>query len=375
MRPHPGPDDIAALKRLLAAASRPLMIVGGGGWSAAAVAGITRFAEAFDLPVAVSFRSQDLFDNTHPNYVGDLGSATAATLTRRVKESDLLVVVGARLGEMTTQGYSLIELPRPKQTLIHVHADPEELGRVFQPDLPINASPDTFAAALKGLAPDAPPAWAEWTRAANRDYRDNLAPGVVSGALDMNVVMKVLADEMPKDAIFVTDAGNYSGWVQRYRQSTVYRSLLGPTSGAMGYGVPAAVAASLVHPERETVCFVGDGGFLMSGQEIATALQFGAKPIILVVNNGLYGTIRMHQERDYPGRPVAVELQNPDFAAYAKAFGAHGEVVERSADFAPALARARRAGTAAILELRLDPETISTRATLSQIRGKGKAKA
>ena len=375
VRPHPGPDDIAALKRLLAAASRPLMIVGGGGWSAAAVAGITRFAEAFDLPVAVSFRSQDLFDNTHPNYAGDLGSATAATLTRRVKESDLLVVVGARLGEMTTQGYSLIELPRPKQTLAHVHADPEELGRVFQPDLPINASPDTFAAALKGLVPDAPPAWAEWTRAANRDYRDNLAPGVVSGALDMNVVMKVLADEMPKDAIFVTDAGNYSGWVQRYRQSTVYRSLLGPTSGAMGYGVPAAVAASLVHPERETVCFVGDGGFLMSGQEIATALQFGAKPIILVVNNGLYGTIRMHQERDYPGRPVAVELQNPDFAAYAKAFGAYGEVVEQSADFAPALARARRAGAAAILELRLDPETITTRATLSQIRGKGKAKA
>ncbi len=375
VRPHPAPEDIVTLKRLLAAASRPLMILGGGGWSAAAVAGIRTFAEAFDLPVAVSFRSQDLFDNTHRNYAGDLGSATAPSLVRRVKESDLLIAVGARLGEMTTQGYSLIELPRPKLTLIHVHADAEELGRVFQPDLPINASPTPFAAALEGARPDSPPVWAAWTRAANQDYRDNLAPGVVSGALDMNVVMKVLAEKLAKDAIVVTDAGNYSGWVQRYHQSTVYRSLLGPTSGAMGYGVPAAVAAGLVHPERETICFVGDGGFLMSGQEIATALQFGAKPIILIVNNGLYGTIRMHQERDYPGRSVAVNLQNPDFAAYAKAFGAYGEVVEKSEDFAPALARARRAGRAAILELRLDPETITTRATLSQIRGRGRAKA
>ncbi len=369
VRPHPGEADMAALRERLLAAERPLLLLGGGGWNAQAVADIKTFAEAFDLPVTVSFRCGDLFDNRHPNYVGDLGTGVNPSLVRRVKEADLLLVAGARLGEVTTQNYSLIALPRPRQQLIHVHAAAEELGRVFQADLPINAAPIPFAAAAASLpAPEGALPWAAWTRAAAADYAANLVPGPCPGALDMNEVMRVLARRLPEDAVIANDAGNFAGWLQRYHQYRRFKSLLGPTSGAMGYGVPAAVAAAIAAPERVTVCFAGDGGFLMAGQEIATAMHYGAKPLILVVNNGSYGTIRMHQERDFPGRVSGTELHNPDFAAYARSFGAHGEVVEKTADFAPALERALGAGRLALLDLRLDLEAITTRTSLSDIR-------
>jgi len=374
VRPHPGPDDLDRLQQVLRAAARPILLLGGGGWSPKGVEDIRHFIEHYNLPTAVSFRCQDLLDNTHPNYIGDLGTGVNPLLVKRVQQADVLLVVGARLGEMTTQGYGLLDIPRPKQTLLHVHGSAEELGRVFQADLPINAGPAEFAAAARQLKPPAPPAWGAWTKAGNADYIDNLRPGPCPGPLDMNVVMRVLAERLPPDAIVTNDAGNFSGWPQRYHRYRNYRSQIAPTSGAMGYSVPAAVGAAAAAPERVCICFVGDGGFLMSGQEIATALQYGLKPIILVVNNGSYGTIRMHQEREHPGRVIGTELRNPDFAAYARAFGAFGEVVAKTEDFAPAFDRAMKSGTAAVLELRLDPEAISTRTTLSQVRAAAEAR-
>lgn len=368
VRPHPGPADMAALQKLLEGAKRPILLLGGGGWTAEAVKDIRAFAEAFDLPVTASFRCQDLFDNGHPNYAGDLGTGTDPALVRRFHDSDLLLVAGPRLGEITTQNYSLLNLPTPRQTLVHVHAGAEELGRVYQADLPINAAPAPFAAAARALKPLKLPAWSDWTRAAAADYAASRKPGPCPGPLDMNEVMRVLAERLPEDAVIANDAGNFNGWLQRYFQYRCFKSLLGPSSGAMGYGVPAAVAAAIAAPHRTTLCFVGDGGFLMAGQEIATAMQYGAKPILLVVNNGAYGTIRMHQERDFPGHVSGTELKNPDFAAYARSFGAFGEVVERTAEFAPALERALGSGKAALLDLRLDLEAITTRASLSQIR-------
>jgi acetolactate synthase-1/2/3 large subunit len=375
VRPHPGAGDLERLRELLAKAERPLLVLGGGGWSAEAVADIQVFAESFALPVAVSFRCQDRFDNTHANYIGDLGTGSSPQLTKRVKDSDLLIVAGPRLGEQTTQGYSLIGLPRPKQILVHIHASAEEPGRVFVADLPINAGTTEFATAAKRLQPLQPPVWGAWTAAAHADYLENLKPGSSPGPLDMNEVMRVLQAKLPADSIVTTDAGNFSGWVQRYWRHTVFHSLAAPTSGAMGYSVPAAVAAAAVAPTRQIVGFVGDGGFLMSGQELATAQQYGLKPLFIVVNNGLYGTIRMHQERDYPGRGIANALENPDFAAYARAFGAFGEAVEKTAEFAPALERALKSGKAALLELRLDPEVITTRITLTQVRAAAEQRA
>jgi acetolactate synthase-1/2/3 large subunit len=374
VRPHPGPADLARLRELLAAAARPMLMLGGSGWTAEAVADMQRFAEAFDLPVAVSFRCQDRFDNAHANYIGDLGTGSGPKLIQRVKDSDLLIVAGARLGEQTTQGYSLIDLPRPKQLLVHIHASAEELGRVFVADLPINAGAAEFAAAARLLTPLKPPAWSALTKAARADYLESLQPGSSPGALDMNVVMRELARRLPGNAIMVTDAGNFSGWVQRYWQHTEFHTLVAPTSGAMGYGVAAAVGAAATAPDRQVVCFVGDGGFLMSAQELATARQYGLRPLIILVNNSLYGTIRMHQERDFPGRSIANVLQNPDFAAFARAFGCFGETVAQSADFAPALERALKSGTAAVIELQLDAEAITTRATLSQIAANARAK-
>jgi acetolactate synthase I/II/III large subunit len=370
---NPGAADMHRLRALLATVERPLMIVGGGGWSAAAAADITRFARLNNLPVAASFRCQDIVDNTQPIYAGDLGSGPNPALVVRAQQADLLLVVGARLGEMTTQGYSFLAPPRLKQTLAHVHADSGELGRVFYPDLPINAGMAEFAAAAVAMAPVAHGAWDAWTAAARRDYEATLAPGSSPGPLDMNVVMAALHERLPPDTIVAIDAGNFSGWPQRYWRFRAYRGQLAPTSGAMGYGVPAAVAAALAQPARRVIAFVGDGGFQMSGQELATALQYGAKPLILVVNNRMYGTIRMHQESEYPGRAVATDLQNPDFAAYARAFGAFGAAVERTGEFAPALAAALAADRAAVIELRLDPEVITTRKTLADIKQAGAA--
>ena len=372
---HPGPGDMAALAALLGEASRPMMMLGGGTWSARAVADITRFAEAFQLPVATAFRNQDRFDNNHPNYAGEVAIASNPALIDRVKEADLLLLVGPRLGEQTSQGYGLIEIPSPSQPVVHVHPGAEELGRVFRPELAINASMTAFASAAAALTPSAPPERAAWSETARQDYLawQVIQPSV--GELDMAHVIEVLRETLPADTVIANDAGNFSGWAHRYLRFSVYPSQVGPTSGAMGYGVPAAIAAAAAAPDRQVVGFVGDGGFLMSAAEIATALHHGFKALLLVVNNNLYGTIRMHQEREYPGRHPGTDLTNPDFAAFARSFGAFGEVVERNEDFAPALTRALAADRIAVLELRTAPEAITTGATLTQIRETALARA
>ncbi len=371
---HPGPDDMAALRDMLAKAKSPLVMLGGGTWTPAAVADITEWATANKLPVTASFRCQDRFDNHHPCYVGEIGIGSNPKLIARFKASDLLIVLGPRLGEQTTQGYTLVGLPKPSQTLVHVHPGAEELGRVYQTDLPIVASMPAFAAAAKQMPPIENPAWAKSTEEARAEYLANLEITDTVGALDMAHVCRVLRDVLPKDAIITNDAGNHTGWAHRYLPFSTYPSQLGPTSGAMGYGVPAALAGAAVAPDRLTVCFVGDGGFLMSGTEIATAIMHDLKPIILVVNNNAYGTIRMHQEREFPGRTPGTDLKNPDFAAFAQSFGAYGEVVEENAQFADAFRRARESGRCAVLELRTELEAISSRATLSGIREASLAK-
>ena len=368
VRPNPGAAQLDEMRRLLADAERPMMIVGGGGWSARAAADIVAFAEANDIPTGAAFRCQDLFDNDHANYAGDVGIGINPPLAQRIRECDLLLVVGARLGEMTTQGYTLPAPPNAPQTLVHVHADAGELGRVYQADLPIASGMAEFAAAARALEPVDAAARRDWATGARDDYLAASEPGPMPGDLDLGQVMAVIRERVAPDAIITNDAGNFSGWAQRFYRYTRYRSQLGPTNGAMGYGVPAAVAAKAVCPDRPVICFVGDGGMLMTGQEIATALQHGIAPVIIVVNNNMYGTIRMHQERDYPARVLGTELSNPDFAALARAYGAHGEVVERTEDFAPAFDRALAAGRCAVLELRIDAEAITTRTTLNAIR-------
>ncbi len=372
-RPHPGDADLESLMALLARAERPLMIVGGGGWSAQAVTDIMAFAEANDLPTGASFRCQDRFDNTHPNYVGDVGIGLSPALSERVKNADLLIAVGPRLGEITTGGYTLLDIPVPRQPLVHVHVGADELGRVYQATLPINAGMAEFAAAVRHMEPVDPDAWAGWSKAARAEYLANIAPEPMPGAVQLGEIVAWLSERLPPEAIICNGAGNYTAWVHRYYRYRRFPTQLAPTSGAMGYGVPAAVAAKAVHPDRPVVCFAGDGCFLMTGQELATAAQYDLPIIVLVVNNGMYGTIRMHQEREYPRRVVGTDLVNPDFAAYARAFGGHGETVERTAEFAAAFERAVASGKPAIIEIRIDPEAITTRTTLSTIRAQAQA--
>ncbi len=368
VRSSPGAAEMERLQALLAGARAPFLIVGGGAWSAEIAADVTAFAEAHALPVATSFRRQDYADNTHPCYAGHLGIGADPALVARVQNADVLVVVGARLGEITTSGYTLIDVPRPRQTLVHVHPDPEELGRVYQSDLPIAAGAAGFAAAARRLAPGDVSGRRDAVHRAHQDHLATLEPAPQPGALDMGEVMKTLRERLPDDAIVANGAGNFATWVHRFYPFRRYRTQLAPTSGSMGYSVPAAVAAKLAAPARTVVGVAGDGDFLMNGQELATAVRYGLDPVILVVNNGMYGTIRMHQEREYPERVHGTDLVNPDFVAYAKAFGAHAELVEKTAEFAAALDRALRAGRAALLELRIDPESITPRTTLSAIR-------
>ncbi|MBT8764542.1 thiamine pyrophosphate-binding protein [Metapseudomonas boanensis] len=368
MEPHAAPSEMRALQHLLHQAERPLMIVGGGGWNARAVEDIRHFAERHNLPVAASFRCQDLFDNTHPNYVGDLGFAAGPKLTQAVKDSDLLVVVGSRLGEVSTGGYTTLDIPTPKQALVHVHPGIEELGRVYQPTLGINSSMVSFAALAAELPEIDSNRHANWTEALNRNYRENLYFEPSPGPVQMAEIISWLSEKLPADAILTNGAGNYCVWVQRFYQYRQFRTQLGPTNGSMGYGVPAGVAAKLTYPERTVVSFAGDGCFLMNGQEIATAASYGANVIFIVVNNGMYGTIRMHQERTYPGRISGTDLHNPDFAALARAYGLHGETVECTADFAPAFERCLGADKPSLIEVRIDPEAITPRMSLSQIR-------
>jgi len=357
VQPHPDGADLERLAALLAAARRPLVLAGGAGWTAAASADLRAFAEANALPVAASWRSQDVLDNRSASYAGHAGLGPDPRLAERVRGADLLVAVGSRLGEITTGGYRLLEVPRPRQTLVHVHPDTAELGRVYQADLPVNAGVERFAAALRALPPVADPPWSAWTAAAREDYLAWTRPPPGGGRLDLAKVVVALQARLP-DAIVANGAGNFAIWVNRFWRYTVFPSQLGPRGGAMGYGLPAALAAKLACPERPVVAVSGDGDFLMTGQELATAMRHQLPVLVVVVNNGLYGTIRMHQERAHPGRPVGTDLVNPDFAALARAYGAHGEVVERTGDFTPAVERALAAGGPALLELRTDPELL-----------------
>jgi acetolactate synthase-1/2/3 large subunit len=369
----PSSDELARVLDLLSKAARPLIVVGGGGWSAQATEDLRVFAEASAIPVATSFRRQDYIDNTSPSYAGVLTIGHDAALAGRLRESDVLLVIGSRLGDIATRGYTTLEPPRVPQTLVHVHADPKELGRVFQPDLAIVSGSPEFIAAARALEPVDGAHRADWFASAHADFLASLRHERGPGELDVGDVMQHLRERLPADAFLTNGAGNYTVWCHRFYAFRRYRTQLAPCSGAMGYGVPAAIAAKVVHPERTVVCVSGDGDFLMSGHELAAAVQEELPIVVLVVNNGMYGTIRMHQERLFPGRVVGTDLVNPDFAAWARAFGAYGEVVLRSEDFPDAFARALAELRPSLLELRVDAEAITPRQTLSEIRAEASA--
>jgi acetolactate synthase-1/2/3 large subunit len=366
-RAAPSPSDMQELERLLAAAKRPFVLVGGGGWTKRASEALTSWAAGAGAPVGCAFRCQDYFDNRHPNYAGDVGIGINPKLAQRVKDADLLLVIGARLGEMTTGGYTLLDVPVPKQKLVHVHAGAEELGKVYQATLPINSNYEEFFFALQKLNVNGN-SWKENTKEIHSNYLEWNKPISMPGALHYGEVIAWLSQNLPEDAIVTNGAGNFASWLHRHFQYKGWRTQLAPTSGSMGYSVPAAVAAKIAAPGHTVLAIAGDGDFLMNGQEFATAVQYGAAIVVLVVNNGMYGTIRMHQEREFPARVSGTALVNPDFAAYARAFGGHGETVERTADFAPAFQRALASGKPSILELRIDPEAITPSATLAGLR-------
>ena len=369
----PDPAALRDLRAMLLAAERPFVIAGGSGWNARACEALERFAASWQLPVGCAFRFQDVFDNRHANYAGDVGIGISPKLAARIGEADLIVAIGARLGEMTTGGYELLKAPRPKQKLVHIHAGAEELGRVYAGDLLVNASMACAAPALAALEMPASVNWAAWSAAAHADYEANLVPSPVA-PLDMAEVVKTIDRHVPADTIFTNGAGNFSGWLHRFHRYAGLRhsgrTQLAPTSGAMGYGVPAAVAAALLEPHRQVINIAGDGDFLMTGQELATAIAHGAsKLVVIVVDNGTYGTIRMHQEREYPGRVSGSDLGNPDFAALARAYGWFaGERVSTTEGFEPALKAALGAGRPALIHLKLDAEVITSRTTLTRIR-------
>jgi acetolactate synthase I/II/III large subunit len=370
---HPGADALVALRTMLSCAERPLVMLGGGGWNAQACDDIRVFAAANGLPVGCTYRCQDLFDNRHPNYIGDISVGLNPALARRIREADLLIAVGPRLGEWTTAHYSLLDIPRPRQKLVHVHSGAEELGSLYQADLMVNSGMPEFAAAARALEP-VTVRRADAVRAARTEYEAWQQPVRVPGDVNMSEVVTWLRTRLPEDTIVTCGAGAYIAWVHRFYRYTRFRTQLGPTGGAMGYGVPSAIAAKLVHPDRPVISVNGDGCFLMNGQELATAAHYKTKVIFLVVNNGIYGTIRMNQEQAYPGRVIATHLTNPDFAALARSYGLHGEQVKRTADFEPAFERAWTAQTAALIELQVDPDAINASTTLSAVRERALAK-
>ena len=364
----PGASELGHMREMLVHAKRPIMILGGTTWTAQAVADIMTFAQDNRIATATTFRRQDRFDNLHPCYAGDLGISPNPKLAAQVGEADLVLAVGTRLGETATDGYKYLSVPRPEQKLVHAYMGAEELGRVYQADLPINTGMAQFAAAARALKPVNPSGWAAATEAAHQDYLDYTKPVPNPGALQLAEIIPTLREQLPPETIVCNGAGNYSGWVHRFWRFRSYGTQLAPTSGSMGYGVSAAVAGTIVYPDRPVLSFSGDGCFLMNGQEIATAMHYALKTIFFIINNGMYGTIRMHQEREYPTRVSGTMLTNPDFAALARAYGLYSEMVERTEDFDGAFARARKAGRAALIELRLDPEAISTRISLSKLR-------
>jgi acetolactate synthase-1/2/3 large subunit len=360
----PAPATMQRFEELLAQAQRPVVILGGFGWNDAARAALREFALANELPVAVSFRRQSLYDGTLPNYVGDLGVGADPALVAKVKDADLIIAIGTRLGAAVTQDYTLFD--RTTAPLVHAYPEADEIGRVFRPALGIACDVGSFVAALPRRA-GAAPRWRAWTRELRALREAGRAVPAYAGKLNFARVLHELSAELPADAIVTSDAGNFAAWPTRFMEFGEEQAFVGPTSGAMGYGVPAAVAAALLYPQRTVVAIVGDGGFLMTAMELATACHYGLAPIVLVCNNAMYGTIRMHQERAHPGRAIATALTNPNFAALMESFGGCGEVIEDTAAFLPAFRRASASGRPALLELRLDPEQISSRFTIAEL--------
>lgn len=367
-RSAPSAPRLEEFRSLLSRSNRPLVMVGGGTWDIDSAQALTSWAEGNNLPVAVSFRRQDYLDNRSPCYVGWAGVGLAAGLASRIVAADLIVAIGTRLSDTATRGYTLLEPPKPRQTLIHVHPEKRELGRVYEPTLAIHADVRETVAALSVTATPAAGKWRDWAAAARADYGATLSPPPAPGEVDFGRVMTYLDGRLPPESILTNGAGNFSVWPQRYYRFKQYGTQLGPQSGAMGYAVPAAVAAKLHRPDVPVVAFSGDGDFLMTGQELATAVQYNAPIIVVVINNGMLATIRMHQERTYPDRPHGTDLVNPDFAAYARAFGGYGATIERTEDFPSEFEQALAAGTPAVLDLKVDPEAILPHTTLSEIR-------
>lgn len=373
---QPDAPSLQRLRQMLVEAQQPIVIAGGGGWTPEAARDLQAFAEAWQLPVGNAMRFQDTFDNHHPLYAGDVGIAINPRLAERIRQADLVLSVGPRLGEMTTSGYTLLQVPRPTQKLAHLHTSPEELGRVYQPDLALCASLPASAAALAALQPPDAVAWSGWTAAVHQDYVDSMRPQPLPGPVDMHAVVRCLQELLPPDAALTNGAGNFASWTHRYFQfhglAKGHKTQLAPTSGAMGYGVPAGIACAIT-TGRTVLTMAGDGDFLMNGQELATANQYGAKTIVVLLNNGVYGTIRMHQAREYPHRRSGTELINPDFVKLAESHGYAGVRVARTEEFEPALraALARAGGT--LIEVMLSEQLITTRTTLDAIENPSKA--
>ena len=364
---HPAPEALPRLMALLAQAERPLAILGGSGWTAAGRAAIREFLVGNDIPVAVSFRRQGLFDGTSAHYAGDLGVGADAGLVAKARESDLILAIGTRLGEPVSQGYTLFDFAG-RQPIVQVHQEQTEIGRVHRVALGIVADVNAFAIAAAATPRIVAPRWSSW-RASVRAAREAQAKApAYEGPLNLALALQELEKVLPADTIFTTDAGNFATWPTRFTHLREAQDFLGPTNGAMGYGVPAAIGAAITHPDRTVVCFVGDGGALMTGQEIATAFHHGAAPIVMVFNNGMYGTIRMYQERVYPGRVSGTALTNPDFSRFIESFGGHGEIVERTEELVPAFLRAKASGKPAIIEVRMNPEQVTNRATIADLR-------
>lgn len=359
-------SDVSAVLELLAAAERPLIIAGGGAWSQRAADALGQFAAKAVLPVGASFRCQDYLDNRHPHYIGDIGIGINAKLAERVRNADVILALGSRLGEMTTSGYTLLTPPMPKQTLIHVHADASEIGRVYRPELGVVANAAEFICQLAEAAYAPKTSREQWVKEARADYEEWQQPQRTPGNLRMESVIAHLNDNLDDDAILTNGAGNYSAWLHRYYRYRGWRTQLAPTSGSMGYGLPASIAAKLRHPERDVICLAGDGCFQMAMQEFGVACQYGANIIVLISNNGMYGTIRMHQERHYPGRPSGTDMINPDFAALAKAYGGYGETVTSDEEFVTAFTNAKKAGVPAILDLKVAPQALSPKLELAK---------
>ena len=364
----PGAIDMRKLATLIEESTRPMFIVGGTRWDEEATRALQDFAQEFDMPIATSYRRAPLFDALHPCYAGDLGLNANPKLVQRVKDSDLVVLVGGRLGEIPSQGYRLLDIPTPRMAFVHVYPHAEEIGRVYAPDLAIHASPRPFAAALRELRAPAKISWHEQTKAAHDDYLSFSSTATPSADVDLAEIMIWLRDNCGEEAIICNGAGNYASWIHRYFRFRRFGTHIAPTSATMGYGLPAAVAMQRLYPDRTIISVNGDGDFLMNGQEFATAVQYALPIIVIVCDNGSYGTIRMHQERNFPGRVIATDLQNPDFAAYARAFGGFGATVERTENFPEAFEAARRSGQPAIIHLKIDPDRITPTATLTDIR-------